>query len=197
MVEFLQSIDTSVFYFINHTLSNKIFDKIFPYLTEVKHWYLVYLIAWILAISKGNRLVRISAVLVIFLITATDQFSSFFLKNLFERVRPCNELPDINILVGCTGSFSFPSSHAVNNFAVGVFFAVLFPKYKWHFYTIAFLMAFSRPYVGVHYPSDVIGGALIGSIFGFVFALLAKWIEKKFFFKKTKLTDKYERVELN
>ena len=194
MIEFLESIDISIFYFINNTLSNKFFDKIFPFLTEVKHWYLVYLIAWLLALIKGNRLVRISAIAVIFVITAADQFSSFFLKNLFERVRPCNVLPDVNILTNCTGSFSFPSSHAVNNFAVAIFFTYLFPKQKWYFLTIAILMAFSRPYVGVHYPSDVLGGAIIGGVIGYIFAIIAKWVDSRFS-KTTKLTDKYERIE--
>jgi len=184
MIDFLYQLDIAVFYFFNHTLSNTLFDKFFPFITDVKHWYITYVILILLLIIKGKKLERISAGFVILLITATDQFSSFFVKNLVGRIRPCNELPDVNILAGCTGSFSFPSSHAVNNFAVAVFFSILFPKYKWAFYITAALLALSRVYVGVHYPSDIIGGALIGSVFGFIFAKAVLFINNFFTFKK-------------
>ena len=173
MIDFLYQIDVSVFYFINHTLSNSLFDKFFPFITEVKNWYLTYVILLLVLIFKGGKLGRISALMVIVLITVTDQFSSSFLKELIGRIRPCNDLPDVNILAGCTGSFSFPSSHAVNNFAVAVFFSMLFTKYRIPLFIAAFLLALSRVYVGVHYPSDIIGGALVGSAFGYVFAKLS------------------------
>jgi undecaprenyl-diphosphatase len=92
-------------------------------------------------------------------------------------VRPCNALPDVNILVNCTGSFSFPSSHAVNNFAVAMFFGILFPNYRKLLLIIAGVIAFSRPYVGVHYPSDIIGGGLYGALIGFLFALIIRKID--------------------
>lgn len=178
MLEFLYTIDKEIFYFINNTLSNPLFDKIFPYLTEVKHWYLVYIIFWLLLVIKGGRIGRIAAVISLLLITASDQISSSLLKNWIARIRPCNELPEVNILVFCSSAFSMPSSHAVNNFAVAVFFSKIFPKYKIPLYTIAVLMAFSRPYVGVHYPSDVIVGALIGIIIGYLFAVFAERVDK-------------------
>jgi len=196
MVEFLYQIDLKLLYFINDTLSNPFFDKVFPFITEVKNWYLVYLIFFLLLVIKGGRIGRIAAVALILLITATDQFSSFFLKNLIGRIRPCNILTDLNVLVTCTDSFSFPSSHAVNNFAVAMFFTKIFPKNKWAFFSIATLMAFSRPYVGVHYPSDVIGGAIIGIIFGYIFALMVIKIDAIISKRQIKSTDKYERVEL-
>lgn len=176
MIDFLYQIDIAIFYFVNHTLSNSFFDKFFPFITEVKHWYIAYIILFFVLFIKGGKLGRISAIGVILLIVATDQFSASFVKNLVERIRPCNELPDVNILAGCTGSFSFPSAHAVNNFAVAVFFTMLFPKYKWALFITAFLLALSRVYVGVHYPSDIIGGALIGAAFGFLFAKAALYV---------------------
>lgn len=183
MIDFFYQIDLAIFYFINHTLSNPFLDKFFPFITEVKNWYIAYIILFFLLVIKGGRLGRISAVFAILLITATDQFSANFLKNLIERIRPCNELPDVNILVGCTGSFSFPSAHAVNNFAAAVFFTMLFPKYKWPLFIVAFLLASSRVYVGVHYPSDIIGGALIGSALGYLFAKATLYINN---FSKSK-----------
>lgn len=178
MIDFFYSIDVSLFYFINHSLSNPLFDKTFVFLTEVKNWYISYIILWFLCFLKGGRIGKIAALMSILLIIATDQFSSFILKNLFERVRPCNALGDVNILVVCTGSYSFPSSHAVNNFAAALFFGRIFPKLKWLLISIAALIAFTRPYVGVHYPSDILGGAIIGGIIGYLFALLSLKIDE-------------------
>lgn len=195
MLEFLYQIDLKLFYFINHTLSNPVFDKFFPFITEVKNWYIAYIILFLILLIKGGRIGRITAAAMIILIVVTDQFSSFFLKNLFARIRPCNVLTDVNILVSCTESFSFPSSHAVNNFAAATLFTKIFPKLKWSFFTVATLMAFSRPYVGVHYPSDAIFGAVIGAIFGYLFSLAVIKIDNLFNQRRTKITDKYERVE--
>jgi len=195
MTDFLYQIDIKLFFFINHTLSNPLFDKLFPFITEVKNWYIAYILLFLICVIKGGRIGRIASIGMILLVITTDQFSSFFLKNFFARIRPCNILQNVNILVTCTNSYSFPSSHAVNNFAAAVFFTKIFPKIKWPLFIVAFLMAFSRPYVGVHYPSDAIGGALIGSAFGYVFALIVIKIDSLFKEKTTKITDKYERIE--
>lgn len=195
MLDFLYHIDTSLLYFLNGTISNPLFDKFFVFITEVKNWYLTYLILLLITFFKGGRLGKISSIAVLFLITVSDQVSSFVLKDYFARIRPCNVLPDVNILVTCTESFSFPSSHAVNNFAVAVFFAILFPKLKWVLYSSAFLIALSRPYCGVHYPSDIIGGAVIGALIGYIFAKIVLKIDSLFNEKSTKLTDKFERIE--
>lgn len=170
MADFLYSIDLSVLYFINNTIANPIFDNFFIFITNVKNWYLVYILLWLLLIFKGGRLGKIAAAGIVLLIVASDQLSSQFLKNIFDRIRPCNALEDINVLVHCSRSFSFPSSHAVNNFAVAFYFYRLYPKLKWILFTVAFLVALSRPYVGVHYPSDILAGAFIGMFVGFIFA---------------------------
>lgn len=170
MVNFLYSIDKAVFFFINDTISNPLFDKFFPFITEADHWFLTYIILLGIAFVKGGRIGKIAVIMTVFLITASDQISSNLLKNLFERIRPCNALEGVNILAGCTGSYSFPSSHAVNNFAAAVFFYKIFPKLKWILLIAAALVALSRPYVGVHYPSDILGGAVIGAVIGWIFA---------------------------
>ena len=110
--------------------------------------------------------------MIILVVTLSDQLSSHLLKNLFERVRPCHILEDINLLISCTKSYSMPSSHAVNNFAAAIFFSKLFPKYKLPLILIAVLMALSRPIVGVHYFSDIVVGALIGTIIGYSMATI-------------------------
>jgi undecaprenyl-diphosphatase len=163
--------------------------------TEVKHWYIAYIILFFIVIFKGGRIGKIAAFGMILLVIASDQFSSTFLKDFFHRIRPCNALPDVNILVGCTGSYSFPSSHAVNNFAAALYFGKIFPKFKWLLISIAALMALGRSYVGVHYPSDVVGGAIIGGILGYLFSLIVLKIENYFDIKNKKITDKFERIK--
>ncbi len=195
MFEFFYQLDVQLLYFINHTLSNSFFDKLFPFITEVKNWYIAYIILFLILIIKGGRIGRMAAVAMILLIVVTDQFSSSFLKNIVGRIRPCNVFQDLNVLVTCTESFSFPSSHAVNNFGMAMFFTKIFPKYKWSFFIVATLMAFSRPYEGIHYPSDAIGGALIGIFFGYIFAIILKYFDNLIFQRHTKITNKYERIE--
>lgn len=179
MIDFLYSIDVSIFYFINGTLANPLFDKLMPFITEVKNWYLVYVLLWLIILFKGGKYRIAMAVAMILLITITDQVSSSLLKNLIERVRPCNELPDVHLLAGCTGSFSFPSSHAVNNFAAAMFFGYFYKHLRWILFSVAAIVALSRIFVGVHYPSDVIGGALIGIILGYICVKICEMIMKK------------------
>ena len=182
MTEFLYSIDLLVFYFINNTLSNPLFDKIFVYLTEVTNWYLVYVIFWLILFLKGGRIGKIAALLAILLITFSDQLNSFWLKDFFERIRPCRVLPDVNILTGCTSSYSSPSSHAVNNFAIAVFFYRIYPRLKLPLITAALFVSLSRIYVGVHYPSDILLGAMIGYILGYGFSWMG--LKINFYFEK-------------
>ncbi len=184
MVDFLYSIDLSIFYFINHTLQNPLFDKFFPFITDVKHWHITFVLLWGISFFYGGRKGKVAAIGAIFVVIVADQFSSSLIKHLVQRIRPCNALPDVHLLAGCTSSFSFPSSHAVNNFAMATFFYKFFPKLKLPMFITAFLVAFSRPYCGVHYPSDVFFGGIIGAIIGYFMALLAietdKFINKKY-----------------
>ncbi|GAB4300530.1 MAG: phosphatase PAP2 family protein [Ignavibacteriaceae bacterium] len=184
MTDFLYSIDLSILYFFNHTLSSGVLDKFFSTITDVTKWYIAYLILLGISFFKGGKRGKLSVLFVIMLIIVTDQFGARVLKELFERVRPCNALEDVLTPLGCTGSYSFPSNHALNNFAAAYFYYRLFPKLKWILFITAFLVSLSRVYLGLHYPSDIIGGAIIGAGFGYMFASLQLATEKKLFGKK-------------
>ncbi|HSW54401.1 MAG TPA: phosphatase PAP2 family protein [Ignavibacteriaceae bacterium] len=182
-MDFLYSIDLAVFYFFNHTISTGFLDKFFSIITDVNKWYIAYVILIGIAFFNGGRRGKIAVIGLILLIVVTDQTGYRVLKELFERVRPCNILTDVITPVGCAGGFSFPSNHALNNFAAAVFLLRLFPNYKWIFLIVAILISISRIYLGVHYPSDVIGGALIGAAFGYLFSIAALKLEQ-YFIKK-------------
>jgi membrane-associated phospholipid phosphatase len=103
-----------------------------------------------------------------------DQTSISLLKPLVGRIRPCNALlPDqVRLLVRCSKAFSFPSAHAANSFAMATVIAWRFPRIAALGFAVAFVVAYSRVYVGVHYPLDAIGGAVVGLVAG----RLAVWI---------------------
>ncbi|MFO7525216.1 MAG: phosphatase PAP2 family protein [Ignavibacteriaceae bacterium] len=198
MTELLYSIDLSVLYFFNHTLSIGFLDKFFSIITNVNNWYIAYLILIGISWTKGGRIGKIAVIGVILLITVGDQLGHRVLKEIVARPRPCNSLADILTPLGCTGSYSFPSNHAINNFASAMFFYMLFPKLKWILFITAFFVSLSRVYLGLHYPSDIIGGALIGILFGYIFAKAAlnldRWFQKR---ETDKLKSKFSEETAN
>ena len=114
---------------------------------------------------------RASTALVITLIglVLTDAIASQILKPFFGRIRPSHELAEtVRLLVGKGGKLSFPSNHAANSITFAIITAFFYSKTKIVLYLIAGLIAFSRIYVGVHYPGDVLCGLLFGSIIGLV-----------------------------
>jgi len=165
LAEFLHSIDLGLFHLINGVLHIGVLDWFMPFLTDLNKQNAVLFIvafAWLGLLLKGGARGRTAALLLIPIIIFSDQFSSHVIKELVGRLRPCYVLPDVRLLVPCGSGLSFPSSHAVNNFAAATLFGYYYPRGKWVFFSIAALVAYSRVYVGVHYPSDVLGGALIG-----------------------------------
>ncbi len=178
MEHFLYSLDLAVFYFFNHTLSCGVLNKFFTTITNVNNWYIAYIILLFISYFKGGRRGKIAVIGIILLLTFSDQFGARVLKEWVQRIRPCNALSDVITPLGCNGTFSFPSNHALNNFAAAVFYYRLFPKLKWALFITASLIAISRVYIGVHYPSDILGGAIIGAAIGYLFSIGALKIDE-------------------
>ncbi len=177
MVPFLFSIDKALFLFLNRTLANPILDFMMPYVTEGAYWRIPLALAWVALVIFGGRKGRTVAVLALFTLALSDQLSSAVIKPLVHRVRPCF-LPDLaglcRLLIEQPHSPSFPSSHAANNTALAVLFSVKYRRLTGVFVFLALLSSYSRIYVGVHFPSDLIGGALLGA----ACAAAILWLEK-------------------
>ena len=189
MIDALYSIDLYIFYFFNHTLSVGFLDKFFTIITNVNNWYIAYFILLGISWKKGGLRGKLAVIGIVLLIIVTDQTGYRLLKEFFARPRPCQAIQDVITPTGCTGTYSFPSNHALNNFAAAIFFTKLFPKLKWILFISASLVAISRVYLGLHYPSDIIGGAIIGLAFGYVFSIIFLKLEKYLTNKKSVIPD--------
>lgn len=162
-LERLREWDEVGFYLINRALRNPFFDLLMPFVTN--KWNFVIPVAALLGYillcrPNRDRLIALSAIAVILLADETSQL----LKDLFERTRPFHPLRDLTRPV----SFSFPSNHASNMFALAVFLSYNYSRSGLLCFPVAALVGYSRVYVGSHYPFDVLGGAVWGILIGLV-----------------------------
>jgi len=170
-MEFLLHLDESIFLLINKTLQNDLFDIILPLVRNKFIWAPLYI--FIITYICYNYSIDKASWYILFIISAvaiTDVTSGNILKKNIGRERPC-QVEDPPALyetrVRCGYSYSFPSAHAANHFGLAVILIALFPmsrSLKYALYGWATLISLAQVYVGVHYPLDVLGGALIGII---------------------------------
>jgi undecaprenyl-diphosphatase len=106
--------------------------------------------------------------------------SASVFKPFFERLRPCHSLDEVRLLVNCGGKYGFPSSHATNISGFAMLFSIIYSRYWYWFWLIAVLIGFSRIYVGVHYPGDVLFGYVIGILIAIVVYICYSFLTKKY-----------------
>ncbi|MBD3368288.1 MAG: phosphatase PAP2 family protein [Candidatus Eisenbacteria bacterium] len=165
MLEWLISIDHELYFLLNGRLHNPFFDTVMTATTTQENWYAVLLGIWVAMIIWGGRKGRLAAVMLVIGIGLSDQISCALLKPLIGRLRPINALPEeqYRLIVGHSKAFSFPSAHAANSFTMATIGAWASPRWlKPILFIAAAFVAYSRIYVGVHYPFDALAGALIG-----------------------------------
>jgi len=176
MLELLQQIDISIFFFFNMTLANPVTDFLMPLITYDKGLRVIYAVSMIILLWKGDKTLRWMVLGSILVMVLSDQISAGLLKNWIGRLRPCHvfDIESINLLVGCGGGKSMPSAHAANAFGQAVFFSYFYKVSKIPLYIYATLIALSRVFVGVHYVSDILVGSLVGVIAAFIMIYLFK-----------------------
>jgi len=178
MLTLLREIDTFLFYLINRNLQNFIFDISMPIITDKYYLIIILIASWLLIKDKKNALLPIVLTLIS---VALADWASNIVKHLVGRIRPCHTIEGVYLLVGCTNSFSMPSNHAANSAAIILAMSYMSKKWvKWAAITVAALVGFSRVYIGVHYPSDVLAGALIGIAVSILVIKLYEWASARY-----------------
>ena len=181
MLDFLNQLDTNLFLFLNG-LHSDFMDPIMCWISGKTTWWPIYL-ALLSFLTWKRKWQMIPLVVFIALsVTVTDQTSVHLFKEVFERLRPCHEteLQGLVHIVNnkCGGQFGFVSSHAANSFGIAMLLSMVIRR-KWFWavmFTWAALVSYSRVYLGVHYPADILGGAILGTGCGYLVFLLFRWL---------------------
>lgn len=163
-------------------------DAVMLFLSDKYVWIPFYLLAlWYAYWFWPWQRATLMLVLWVLLITLADQTASGLLKPWIGRYRPCRPEAGLEIVVytlagKCGGKYGFVSSHAANFFAMAAFFSGIH-RTKWlsaGLFATALAVAYSRIYLGVHYPGDVLGGALVGAFWGWALSQAFFLIDRKF-----------------
>ncbi|WP_300350447.1 phosphatase PAP2 family protein [Clostridium sp.] len=179
---FIQNIDINILYFFQNHIENSFLNPIMIFFTSLGNLGFIWIVISLgLLISKKYRKIGILTLAVLIVNTILGEG---ILKHLIERPRPFVTYKDLNIIISKPNSFSMPSGHTSASFAAAFMLSYCIKKYKVYFYTLASLIAFSRIYLLVHYPSDVLSGILLGFI---SFLIVIKIYNIKF---KNKLSEK-------
>ncbi|MCX6299212.1 MAG: phosphatase PAP2 family protein [Bacteroidetes bacterium] len=176
--EFINTWDRYLFLKINSSWTNPFFDAILPWWRDSNTWTPLYLFLILFVVINSKKQAFFWILAAIITLVLTDQISSSLVKPLFGRLRPCSDPSLINqvrlLLPNCSGGYSFTSSHATNHFGFASFvFITLKPLIKkWGnlLFLWAATISFSQVYVGVHYPLDILSGAILGLLIGYTTA---------------------------
>ncbi len=204
-MHWLQTLDTGLFDFVNQSLANPVFDWLMPILSGNAFFIPALLLLIVGLLWKGNARLRLCVLLLVIILPLGDSLICNTIKHAVARPRPFVTLPEARLwgkigsgyippqlnesgvdMAANTGSRnSMPSSHAANWFAATMILFIFYRRSFWFMLPLALAVSFSRVYNGVHYPGDVLAGAILGAGYAIagVIALEAlwRWIGKKWF----------------
>ena len=185
MLEKILSLDEKLFIYLNG-LGSETYDGFWLIITKQTSWIPLFLLLFYIIFKKlGTKQSLYLVLFVSILLLFTDQITNSF-KNGFQRLRPCNN-PTINTIIRIVQSrksFSFFSGHASNTMAVATFLYLIFKnnfKYFWLLFLWPLIFAYSRIYLGLHYPLDIVFGYLCGAILGFLMFKVYQIAQEKYF----------------
>lgn len=183
----MEAIDSRLFLFLNG-LHVGWLDTVMVAITEMWLWIPIYLLLLFMVFKRYGKQSWWILLGVVLVIVSSDQLSAHLCKPLFHRLRPCFN-PELEGLVHLPkglpgGRYGFVSSHAANTFTVATFLTAALRKQwrwiGWMLYSWAFISSYSRIYVGVHYPGDILGGAILGILIGLVMWKVVELILKHY-----------------
>jgi undecaprenyl-diphosphatase len=172
MLEYFDALDKSLLIWINNH-SSGILDNIMLFASAKFTWVPFYILLVLYIIYDFRKQSVLILVFIAVTITLSDQTSVHLFKNVFQRLRPCHQeelLDKLRLIAGCGGKYGFVSSHAANSFSVATFVNLLFKK-RWVTVIMvlwAVLIGYSRIYLAAHFPFDVVAGAILGVVAGYI-----------------------------
>ena len=176
MDQWILNWDYKLLKLINETATTEWLDKFFPWLTDLnqsRYFGLILVSILLFFFYKKYKRTGFSVLLFLFLTLAFNDFIGAQIKNHYLRLRPFQNTEIHVIQKSPADAKSFYSNHASNSFAFATYTSIFFPLAQIPLFFIAFLVGYSRIYNGVHYPSDVIAGAIVGIFWGVLFAKIS------------------------
>lgn len=152
--------DNYILFLMKKYIQNKYLDVVMRVITTTGNLGAIWMIIALLLIL--NKSYRETGILVILTLIASTILGEGIIKNIIKRNRPFYSRPSLNLLITKPKSYSFPSGHTLSSFAAAHTLSVYFLQYKFIFITMAILIALSRVYLYVHYPTDIISGTILG-----------------------------------
>lgn len=177
MGSIINNFDMSILNFIRDNLTNPFMDKFMTFITYLGDKGLIWIIIGIiLLVQKKYRKVGLVLLLGLLLNAILGEV---IIKNIVQRPRVFNTYPDIHLIIKGPSSYSFPSGHTASSFVAAGILSYYIKDIKYIIYAFASLVAFSRLYLYVHYPTDIIGGIILGTVSAMIVIQLTKIFEKK------------------
>lgn len=181
----LEQADVWLFRLLNRELVHPAADDLMVFLTNGRLSWHIFLLATLFMVTQKGKTGFLLIFLTLLAVGLSDVVASGLLKPLVQRIRPCFALDNVRLLISQPRSYSFASSHAANSAAVAVMTWIFFHRgalveqlFTGVMIFFALALSFSRVYVGVHYPGDVLAGMLIGLCSALLVYLLFSWVLK-------------------